>query len=174
MKRAVFPGITCLLLASSIFAQGGNGYVKVPSENIRNAPSGSQIGELQAGTRVEILERKPKWTKVRITGWIWDESLTSDSTLVAGFTIRASHILVKTEAEAASALNELKAGADFAALAKKLSIDPSSAASGGDVGEFKRGDLMPEFESAVLKLKVGQISGPVKSEVGVHLIQRTK
>jgi hypothetical protein len=174
MKHIGLIGIGCLFSFTSLWAQGGTLYIKTARENLRNGPNGSRIGELQAGTKVEMLEKKPNWVKVQLTGWIWEPSLTTDSTMVAGFTMRASHILVKTEAEAATILNELKSGADFAALASKYSLDPSSASKGGDVGEFLRGDLMPEFEAAVLKVKLGETSGIVKSSLGFHIIKRTK
>lgn len=174
MKRLLSAVILGLLFCNSVFSQGGIRYVKIPKENLRNGPNGSLIGEVQAGTRMEILERKQNWVRIQMTGWILESSLTADSSMVSGFTMRASHILVKTEAEANSVLNEIKAGARFEDMVKKYSVDPSSAARGGDLGEFRRGDLMPEFEGAVLKLKVGEVSGIVKSVLGVHVIQRTK
>jgi len=174
MKRIGLIGIICLFSSASLLAQGGTLYIKTSKENLRNGPNGSRIGEIQAGTKVELVEKKPNWVKVQLTGWIWEASLTSDSTMVSGFTMRASHILVKTEAEATKVFGELKSGADFSALATKYSLDPSSASKGGDVGEFLRGDLMPEFEAAVLKIKLGETSGIVKSALGFHIIKRTK
>jgi parvulin-like peptidyl-prolyl isomerase len=70
-------------------------------------------------------------------------------------------------------LAEVKAGKDFAALAKKNSQDPSSAASGGDVGWFKHGDLMKEFENAVATLQMNQVSDVVETQVGCHIIKKT-
>lgn len=87
--------------------------------------------------------------------------------------IRASHILVKTEEEAKKVQERLKKGEDFAALAKKLSIDPGSAPNGGDLGFFSAGQMVPEFESAAAKLKPGEVSGPVKTRFGYHLIKTT-
>jgi peptidyl-prolyl cis-trans isomerase SurA len=72
---------------------------------------------------------------------------------------------------AKSLLDSLKAGADFAELAKKYSEDPASAKHGGDLGYVKRGVFYPEFESAAFSLEVGQISDVVETPVGFHIIQ---
>lgn len=85
---------------------------------------------------------------------------------------RASHILVSTEKEAKEVLNELARGADFAELAKTRSID-ATASRGGDVGYFKAGQLLPEFEQECMKLKVGQTSGIIKTQFGYHIIRLT-
>lgn len=88
--------------------------------------------------------------------------------------IRASHILVKTEEEAKGILGELKKGADFAKLAKSKSIDTGSANNGGDLGYFSRGQMVPEFERVAFELKVGEISSPVKTQYGYHIIKVTE
>ncbi|MDA8083467.1 MAG: peptidylprolyl isomerase [Nitrospiraceae bacterium] len=87
--------------------------------------------------------------------------------------IRASHILVKTEAEANAVLERLKKGEKFEDLARKLSIDKGSAKNGGDLGYFTRGQMVPEFEKAAAALKVGEISRPVKTSFGYHIIKVT-
>jgi peptidyl-prolyl cis-trans isomerase C len=87
--------------------------------------------------------------------------------------IRASHILVKTEAEANKVLERLKKGEKFETLARELSLDKASAKQGGDVGYFGRGQMVPEFERAAASLKVGQISEPVKTQFGYHIIKVT-
>ncbi|NOY38942.1 MAG: hypothetical protein GXO95_01505 [Nitrospirae bacterium] len=87
--------------------------------------------------------------------------------------VRASHILVSTKEEADSLLKKLKAGEDFAALAKKNSIDKGSAAKGGDLGFFGRGQMVPEFEKAVFSMKKGEVSEPVKTQFGYHIIKLT-
>ncbi|MBL4908746.1 MAG: peptidylprolyl isomerase [Alteromonadaceae bacterium] len=82
----------------------------------------------------------------------------------------ARHILVKTEKQA----NELKAkiikGADFAQLAKKFSLC-SSKKKGGDLGEFRPGQMVKAFDNVVFKKKVLEVHGPVKTKFGYHLIQ---
>jgi peptidyl-prolyl cis-trans isomerase C len=84
--------------------------------------------------------------------------------------VRARHILVETEAEAKAILAELKAGADFAELAKKKSKDPG-AAEGGDLGYFTREQMVPEFAEVAFRLEKGQISDPVKTQFGWHIIK---
>ena len=87
--------------------------------------------------------------------------------------VRASHILVKTEAEAKEVLKKLKGGSDFTRLAMELSMDPGSAKNGGDLGYFGRGKMIPEFEGAAFKLKQGELSEPVRTQFGYHIIKIT-
>lgn len=87
--------------------------------------------------------------------------------------VRASHILVATQAEADDIEKQLKAGADFAALAKAKSLDTGSKDAGGDLGFFGKGTMVPEFEQAAFSLKVGEVSDPVKSQYGYHVIKVT-
>jgi peptidyl-prolyl cis-trans isomerase C len=84
--------------------------------------------------------------------------------------IHARHILVATEDDAKAVFEQLRKGADFAALAKEKSKDPSSS-EGGDLGYFTRDRMVPEFADAAFKLQVGQISDPVKTEFGWHIIK---
>ena len=84
--------------------------------------------------------------------------------------VHARHILVKTEEEAKDLVKQLKAGADFNELAKKSS-DSSNAHSGGDLGYFSRGQMVKSFEEAAFALEPGQVSDPVKSEFGWHVIK---
>ncbi len=86
--------------------------------------------------------------------------------------VKASHILVKTEEEANAILKELKAGKDFAELAKQKSECPSKE-KGGDLGWFTKGRMVREFEDAAFKLKKGETSGLVKTQFGYHIIQQT-
>jgi peptidyl-prolyl cis-trans isomerase C len=87
--------------------------------------------------------------------------------------IRASHILVKTEEEAQKVLARLKKGEKFEAIARAVSLDTASAKNGGDVGFFKKGQMVPEFERAAASLKAGDISIPVKTQFGYHIIKVT-
>ena len=84
--------------------------------------------------------------------------------------LRASHILVKTEAEANALKAQLDAGGDFEELARQNSID-ATAVRGGDLGFFQKGQFVPEFEEAVFALKKGEISAPVKTSFGYHIIR---
>ncbi len=84
--------------------------------------------------------------------------------------MRARHILVETEDEAKAILEQLKAGADFATLAKEKSKDPG-AADGGDLGYFNKGQMVPEFSEVAFKMYPGQLSNPVKTQFGWHIIK---
>lgn len=85
--------------------------------------------------------------------------------------LRARHILVSHEFEAKDLLRKLQEGKDFEELARDFSQCPS-AKVGGNLGEFPRGRMVPTFEKALLKLQPGEISPPVKTQFGYHLIQR--
>ncbi|QIW17825.1 peptidylprolyl isomerase PrsA [Bacillus thuringiensis] len=87
--------------------------------------------------------------------------------------IKASHILVSDENEAKEIKKKLDAGASFEELAKQESQDLLSKDKGGDLGYFNSGRMATEFETAAYKLKVGQISNPVKSPNGYHIIKLT-
>jgi peptidyl-prolyl cis-trans isomerase C len=102
-----------------------------------------------------------------------------------GERVKASHILVRMQANADAAerekalvkatgiLVDVKAGKDFAALAKQYSDDPGSGANGGDLGYFERGQMVPPFEQAAFSLPVGQTSELVQSDFGYHIIRVT-
>ena len=85
--------------------------------------------------------------------------------------VRARHILVPTESEARAALAEIRGGADFTAVAQRRSTGPG-AREGGDLGFFRRGDMVPEFATAAFALQPGQVSeAPVQSPFGWHVIK---
>ena len=84
--------------------------------------------------------------------------------------VHAHHILVPTEDEAKAILAELKKGAEFEKLAKEKSKDPG-AASGGDLGYFTKDQMVPEFAEVAFKLDKGQLSDPVKTQFGWHVIR---
>src|SRR5215468_1212151 len=84
--------------------------------------------------------------------------------------VRARHILVEGEGEAKAILEQLKGGADFAKLAKEKSRDPG-AAEGGDLGYFTKDQMVPEFADVAFKMYPGQLSNPVKTQFGWHVIK---
>lgn len=81
----------------------------------------------------------------------------------------ASHILVETEEEALSLIEQLEGGADFAALAQEFSTGPSGP-RGGELGWFGQGMMVPPFEAAVMELDVGGVSEPVQTQFGWHVV----
>ncbi|MBR1938204.1 MAG: peptidylprolyl isomerase [Spirochaetales bacterium] len=86
--------------------------------------------------------------------------------------MRASHILVKDKALADRIYSEVKAGKNFAEEARRYSTCPSKA-KGGDLGWFGPGQMVKEFEIATMRLGYGQISTPVRTQFGYHIIKKT-
>ncbi|HXW24305.1 MAG TPA: peptidylprolyl isomerase [Xanthobacteraceae bacterium] len=84
--------------------------------------------------------------------------------------VHARHILVKSEEEAKAIIAELRNGADFAELARQKSTDPG-ASDGGDLGYFPKEEMVPEFAEAAFKLEKGEISEPVHTRFGWHVIK---
>jgi peptidyl-prolyl cis-trans isomerase C len=84
--------------------------------------------------------------------------------------VRARHILVVSEDEAKAILEQIKAGGDFATRAKEKSKDPGSA-DGGDLGYFTKDQMVPQFAEVAFKMYPGQLSNPVKTEFGWHIIK---
>jgi peptidyl-prolyl cis-trans isomerase C len=86
--------------------------------------------------------------------------------------VRASHILVPTLNEAVELKAKIDSGESFATLAQQHSKCPSGQRS-GDIGEFGPGQMVPPFESATFNTPIGQVSEPVQTQFGYHLIHRT-
>ena len=86
--------------------------------------------------------------------------------------VKASHILVKTEEEAKKLYDEIKNGASFAKIAEEKSLCPSGQ-NGGDLGFFGKGMMVKPFEDTAFALKKGEISKPVETQFGWHLIKLT-
>ena len=86
--------------------------------------------------------------------------------------IKCLHILVKKNSEALMVVDRLKNGESFTNLAKELSIDNASGKRGGDLGFFRKGMMVKPFEDVAFKLEKDQISEPVKTEFGYHIIKR--
>ena len=85
--------------------------------------------------------------------------------------VKARHILVKSREEAEEIIKELQAGKDFQEIAKAKTIDPSGTSSGGDLGWFGKGQMVPSFEQAAFALPKGEYSKePVESQFGFHVI----
>lgn len=87
--------------------------------------------------------------------------------------VRARHILLPAdrEAKARELAERARNGEDFSKLAREHSTDPGSGRSGGDLGYFRKGDMVPEFAEIAFQLKPGEVGGPVKSQFGWHIIK---
>jgi peptidyl-prolyl cis-trans isomerase C len=85
--------------------------------------------------------------------------------------VQARHILVETEDKAKELKAEIDKGGDFAALAKEHSQDPGSKEDGGNLGYFGRGQMVPQFEEAAFKLQKGEVSEPLQTQFGWHLVK---
>ena len=88
-------------------------------------------------------------------------------------TVSAKHILVSDESTAQELLTKIQAGESFEELAKSHSKCPSGR-DGGNLGSFGKGAMVPKFEEAAFALSVGEVSGPIQTQFGYHLIQRSE
>lgn len=131
--------------------QSANFYNNLKSINITNTDINKML-------RDQLLRQK-------LTQAFADEVATSQDM------VWARHILVADEATANTVETRLKNGEDFGKIAKELSTDSASKDNGGDLGWFTKGTMVTEFETAAWALKVGEISQPVKSSLGYHVIQ---
>jgi peptidyl-prolyl cis-trans isomerase C len=136
-----------------------------------------QDAEVRARVRrAEEQELQQAWLSREISARVNDAAIRAryDSEIAgrpAEQEVRARHILVPTESEARAALAEIRGGADFMAVAQRRSTGPG-AREGGDLGFFRRGDMVPEFAEAAFALQAGQVSeNPVRSPFGWHVIK---
>jgi peptidyl-prolyl cis-trans isomerase D len=173
-------------------------YVKIPDDKYR-AEVQPTIEEMKDffkanSARYQTLERKNLAILIADPAIIEQAATPADADLRRMYSqnldsfrtperVKVRHILLKTEGKPASEepkikaraedlLKQIRGGADFAALAKKNSEDPGSAANGGEYPDWvTRGQTVPEFEKAAFSLKAGQISDLVKTQYGYHIIQ---
>jgi peptidyl-prolyl cis-trans isomerase D len=143
-------------------------YVKVNPKDFESGiePSEEDIQDYYE-TKIANFRVKKKYTASHILFQL--EPSKADEKASVEEKQKASDEAAKKEAE--EALKKIKDGGDFAKIAEQLSDDPSSASKGGSLGEFDRGIMVPEFEEALDKLKEGEISKPVKSPFGYHIIR---
>ncbi len=88
-------------------------------------------------------------------------------------TASARHILVETEEVCNDLKEQIENGGDFAAVAAEFSACPSGK-SGGDLGKFSKGQMVPEFDTVVFSEELNKVHGPVKTQFGYHLIEITE
>jgi parvulin-like peptidyl-prolyl isomerase len=134
-----------------------------------------KVDEFKRFTLMSMLLEKEVVDKAKVT----DNDLkayydANKAELTTNNQIRASHILVKTEEEAKKIEDQIKKGGDFSKIAKEKSLDPGSGKNGGDLGYFSRGQMVPEFEKVAFSLKAGEVSPPVKTQFGYHIIKVTE
>jgi foldase protein PrsA len=137
------------------------------------ASSGLTMEDVEEDVKVNLQIEKLLESKIEITEeemqTYFDENKDSFAQTKQ---VKASHILVEDEETAKEVKEKLDAGEDFAELAKEYSTD-GSAESGGDLGFFGEGSMVAEFEEAAFSMKVDEISDPVKTEYGYHIIKVT-
>ena len=83
---------------------------------------------------------------------------------------RARHILVKSKEACEKLKTDIEKGSDVAKVARENSLGPSGK-SGGDLGEFSKGEMVPEFDTVIFSGEIGKVHGPVKTQFGYHLIE---
>jgi peptidyl-prolyl cis-trans isomerase C len=139
----------------------------------------AQLGEPTAQIALLLATQKRSLMAAEVIDRLTNQAIT-DEALEAAYNARfanaaaeeeysAAHILVDTREEAEAVIARLEGGADFAETAKEISTGPSGP-NGGDLGWFGVGMMVPEFEAAVIALEVGQISEPVQTQFGWHVI----
>ena len=139
----------------------------------------AQLGEPTAQIALLLATQKRSLMAAEVIDRLTNQAIT-DEALEAAYNARfanaaaeeeysAAHILVDTREEAEAVVARLEGGADFAETAKEISTGPSGP-NGGDLGWFGIGMMVPEFETAVIALEVGQISEPVQTQFGWHVI----
>ena len=157
----LYNAILDQLIQQSALSQSGPGdtprHVEIAIENERRSlMAAEEIEKVMArvGTEADI---KAAYDEKYATGFGGDE-------------FNASHILVETEEEAKAIVEQLEKGSDFAELAKEKSTGPSGP-NGGSLGWFGAGAMVPEFETAVVSLAPGQVSAPVQTQFGWHVVK---
>lgn len=157
----LFQGILDQLIQQTLLMQSFEGELSLQGETLlENERRAVVAGEVIAEVVGEGIDEDALMAA-------YDEQYPDDTDQLE---YRASHILVETEEEAQALVTELEGDADFAALAREKSTGPSASA-GGDLGWFGEGDMVGEFFDAVAALEPGEVSAPVQTEFGWHVIK---
>ena len=131
-----------------------------------------KVKEFEKMTLISIILKKEVEDKAKVDDAEVKEFFDKNADkFTIGTKIRASHILVETEDQAKKLSERIKKGESFEKLAGTFSKDKGSASKGGDIGYFGSGQMVPEFERAVMGLKTNEISEPVKTRFGYHIIK---
>jgi peptidyl-prolyl cis-trans isomerase SurA len=126
---------------------------------------------LQDAPPVVITEEELREAFEEARGTLQDRPRTMTFRQVVVRPASSDSALAATRAQAEAIADSIRAGADFAEMAERYSEDPGSAASGGDLGWFRRGQMVREFEDAAFSLPDGAVSNPIQTEFGFHVIQ---
>ncbi len=159
--QTLYDGILEQLVQQTVLAQS---YTEEMPARVKLALENEERS-LRAGEAIEKL----------LVGAVSEEDVVAAyEAEIAGFEpkeeFRASHILVETEEEAATVKTDIDNGADFAEVAREKSTGPTGA-NGGDLGWFGTGQMVPAFEAAVISLEEGEVSSPVQTQFGWHVIK---
>jgi foldase protein PrsA len=138
------------------------------------ASSGSDLDSVKENIKTYLLTEKLLKDRIKITDdQIKEYFEANKDTFAQSEQVEASHILVDDEKTAQEVKKKLDDGGDFAELAKEYSTDTSNADSGGELGYFGKGEMVTEFDDKAFSMKKGEISEPVKTEFGYHIIKVT-
>jgi foldase protein PrsA len=138
------------------------------------ASSGADLDSVKENIKTYLLTEKLLKDRVKITDdQIKEYFEANKDTFAQKEQVEASHILVDDEKTAQEVKKKLDDGGDFAELAKEYSTDTSNADSGGELGYFGKGEMVAEFDDKAFSMKKGEISEPVKTEFGYHIIKVT-
>ncbi len=136
--------------------------------------SGANLDSVRENIKVFLLTEKLLKDRVTISDdQIKEYFEANKDSFAQAEQVQASHILVNEEKTAEEVKKKLDDGGDFAELAKEYSTDTSNAESGGELGYFGKGEMVTEFDDKAFSMKKGELSEPVKTEFGYHIIKVT-
>ncbi len=176
LLSGIFLAGTIIAFAGETFFKGKVVYLLKDRSPIAMQPgsSGKILTQIIKGTPMVVIEEQQDWIIIAITGWLPKSVVTGEFNRLKGNALQASMIVVTDKATAETILGQIRAGDDFAKLAKEKSEDKLSGARGGDIGEFYPGDFAPAFEKPIMALKPGQVSGVVSLQGRFHIFKRIK
>ena len=168
-KIANIVVIAQMILASVLWpqtvAKPVKKYIKINDVRLLAKSNGKQIAALAKGTECTVLREQGEMVQIQITGWVTRASLLETMPL------HALHISVNTRAEAEEILVQLRSGQIFEDLAKSKSVSPT-AARGGDLGYFNKGDFDPKVESVIIGLQLNELSPIIEFNNKFNIFKR--
>lgn len=157
--------LTSVLIDMKLMSQAAKGAGLDGSDEFRRRSDYLQEQALRRAYFVEIIDAAITDEAIEQT---YNDYLAANP---AGEEVSARHILVGTEEEALAVIEEINGGRDFGEVANEKTLDPSGQSTGGNLGYFTRGQMVPEFETAAFALEIGGVSAPVQSQFGWHVIK---